>query len=154
MKLKEKHKLIVFLFYLIGVIVLFYVINFSTVFLTQEDLVGTYNGKYVGLSRHLYEDYEIKNGIYKNGTHRLDVKSDGTYTYLYHSTAGEEEEYSGTWEYRELAGNEVLILYDFSVIPEKRKTNSFTPIDVRKRGIGKLLIPLAPQNFFWFVKVK
>lgn len=154
MKLKEKHKLIVFLFYLIGVIVLFYVINFSTVFLTQEDLVGTYNGKYVGLSRHLYEDYEIKNGIYNNGTHKLDIKSDGTYTYLYCSITGEEIEYSGTWKYCELAGDKVLVLYGFKVVPEKRDPRLANVVDMRKRGIGKLLIPLAPQNFFWFVKVK
>ena len=71
---------------------------------------------------------------------------------MYRSISGEEIEYSDTWEYRRLADEKVLILYGYTVIPEKRDTKSFTPINVKKRGIGKLLIPLARQELFWFVK--
>ncbi len=121
--------------------------------LKAEDLVGTYVGCYDLINKNM----DAKEEFYEGWIHRLELKNDGTYVFLYIDVNGREISYSGEWEYpafknRKSSDPRRLILngfgtpYDILGAPGSWITN------VYKDRTGRIRIVIDGSRSFYLIK--
>ena len=127
----------------------------SGMWLDPNELPGTYAGYYDNIGTQVTSDRE--KGIFKSGTHRLDLHADGTYVYVYTNINGIKTGCSGNWEYvtcdHGLFFNyKRLALDKFRIAPEKPDdVGGFW--DARVLNVnGRIGFLVNGDAFFYFAK--
>jgi len=121
--------------------------------LDQATLVGTYVGSYEVFPKITTR---LRAGIYKNGTHLLELKSDNTYMYVYNPVDGNSVETVGLWEIKSGYRGCDVVLHDFLLAPstvsgEKPGVHTFP---IQKRFCRPIRLDLGSDIGYYWVKQK
>jgi hypothetical protein len=84
----------------------------------RSDLIGTYVGSYDVFPKITPRE---RSGIYEGSTHLLELKSDGTYIYVYDPVDGNSVTTVGSWQFTRAFSGPEVVLHDFMLAPSKRK---------------------------------
>ena len=121
--------------------------------LDESTIVGSYVGSYEVFPKITAR---LRSGIYKGGTHLLELKSDKTYTYVYNPVDGNSVEINGLWEFKRYR-DRVVVLHDFfcvwSAVSAKRPGTHVFPI--QKKFCRPIRIDLdSDVGFYWINQKK
>ena len=84
----------------------------------RSDLIGIYVGIYDVFPKITAR---YRKGIYEGGTHLLELKSDGTYIYVYDPVGGNSVTTVGHWQFTRAFSGPEVVLHDFMLAPSKKK---------------------------------
>jgi len=139
----------------------------------RSDLIGTYVGSYDVFPKITAAE---RAGIYESGTHLLELKSDGTYIYVYDPVDGNSVTTVGPWEFTPgLSGMDVG-LHNFLLAPSKKRDrwaqmtekpgSWYLPVEdvvggpiwcyplFKVLGVGHIRIVINEDHFYYWVKQK
>ncbi len=114
-------------------------------------LIGNYKGSYEVLPK-ITED--CKKGVYKGGTHELELQSNGQYTYRYTLADGQVISNANKWKYEREHDQPVITLYEFSIgSPDyDLEALGFWSRDVELGTNRTVRFCIQPDLGFYFVK--
>jgi hypothetical protein len=98
-----------------------------------SDLIGNYVGSYYGI---IGLTSNVRKGVYNGGTHSLELKSDGTYTYVYNPIDANAVETVGAWRFTRKYTPPNVVLDGFLLAP--------TTDSQEKPGVRYLNIHTSP----------
>jgi len=138
----------------VGVSIGIFMLFCSSRHIEQSDIVGTYVGHYEVFPKITARS---RAGIYKGGTHSLELKADQTYKYVYKPVDGNSVETSGLWELGEgVRGSQVVTFSDFLLAPSAANTNKpgYHGFPVHKRFFGPIRLGNGFDVGYYWVKRK
>jgi hypothetical protein len=153
--------------------VLFLRVSFLLPGFKRSDLIGTYVGSYDVFLKITARE---RSGIYEGGTHLLELRSDGTYIYVYDPVDGNSVTTVGSWQFTRAFSGPEVILHDFMLAPSKRKDRWaqmtekpgfwFRPVEevvggpiwcyplFKVLGAGHIRILINDDHYYYWVKQK
>jgi hypothetical protein len=130
--------------------------EYSSYELSLDDLIGTYVGHSEILEIH--QKPETQKGFYKGWTHKLELKKDGTYVYIYANVEGKEIRYSGDWEYPAFKSqnkpdvSEIMLNNLGIPYADPSLKGSWMP-NIYKDSAGQIKIVIDGSQSFYLIKV-
>jgi hypothetical protein len=134
-------------------VVLFLLILFSLPDVKSSDMIGSYAGSYEVFPKITYR---LRKGIYEDGTHLLELKSDQTYTYIYDPIDGNSVEISGLWQFKPGYRGRDIVLSNFLLAPsaESSKKSGYRAFPIHKRFYKPIRLSVNSDAGFYLVKQK
>jgi len=133
--------------------VLFLLILYSLPDVKSSDMIGSYAGSYEVFPKITYR---LRTGIYEDGTHLLELKSDQTYKYMYNPIDGNSVEISGLWQFKPGYRGRRVVLSNFLFAPsaESEKKPGYRGFPIHKRLFGPIRLSVDSDVGYYWIKQK
>jgi hypothetical protein len=129
--------------------VIFLVVVCSPPEIARHDLIGSYTG-YYDVFPKIMSGY--RKGIYKGGTHQLQMEADGTYTYVFRPSDGNSIRVTGTWTLLRARGYPSIEFDGLMLAPsnaDTRKSGTYS-LPIHQSIWGRVRITIDDDlGYYW-----
>jgi len=121
--------------------------------ITRADVIGDYVGHYEVFPR-ITTGY--RNGVYKGGTHQLQVQADGTFVYIYSPTGGNTTKTTGTWTLHHTKRGLSILFDGLALAPSDAdaRKSGYWDIPIHRPFWGPIRLPINDDLGYYWIKKK
>ena len=121
--------------------------------ITRSDVIGNYAGHYDVFPK-ITAGY--RKGVYKGGTHQLQVKADGTFAYLYSPTGGSSTKTTGTWTLLRKKRGSSIVFEGLALAPSSADTRKpgYWALPIHRPIRGPIRLTINDDLGYYWIKKK